>query len=267
MLKLQPCRQPLDPLETGDSTLAHSIYPFLNQNLFFFFFAASATVRQPRRSTAGKRGWCWHHTQLWILILIRNLPPLLSLPLSPFVHSRPVGRSDPNAHTGRQGKTLRGSLDAANGSNWRMCVALAPALIHQEFRFVACNACVSIRASDWNSLVHIRIFFSPYHQLPCTSTRVPRDLISAALRMVSFITRRQPHPSPTGNEGEELPARSFPSVPSFPFLFPLDIFYFGSQGYRDHVLFISQKDIRQVQYYMSGKGIRDTWNCIPVISN
>ena len=32
-----------------------------------------------------------------------------------------------------------------------------------------------------------------------TSTRVPRDLISGTLRMVSCITRLQPHPSPTGN--------------------------------------------------------------------
>ena len=61
-------QQPLVPVGNGChelSQLGRPIYPFLNQNLFFFF-AASATFRQPRRSThphtaSREEGGCWHH--------------------------------------------------------------------------------------------------------------------------------------------------------------------------------------------------------------
>jgi hypothetical protein len=137
VLKLQPCSNRSNRWKRV-SQLGHPIYPFLNQNLFFFF-AASATVRQPRRSTPQHsqqgRGGCWH-TRMCVMILIRKLPPPRPSPEL----SIPERSDHPNAHTGRAGTkflTLRllsgcsGSLNAANGSNWRMCVA--PALIHQEF--------------------------------------------------------------------------------------------------------------------------------------
>jgi hypothetical protein len=91
----------------------HPIYPFLYRNLFFFL-AASATVRQPRRSTPqhnqqgrGGGGGVGQHTirVLWVdgsLIpdpQLPNCPLLAPLLRCPFL----TGRSDlPNAHTGRQ---------------------------------------------------------------------------------------------------------------------------------------------------------------------
>ena len=62
-----------------------------------------------------------------------------------------------------------------------------------------------------------------------TSTRVPRDLISGALRMVFCITRLQPHPSPTGNGASR--RAHFIQYLRFHFI-PFDIFYFGSQDLR-----------------------------------
>lgn len=99
------------------------------------------------------------------------------------------------------------------------------------------------RASDSKSLVHIRIFFFSLSPRTCFAIlyisrhlhRVPRDLISDTLRMVSCITRLQPHPSPTGNGGNVAELISF-STPSFPFLPPLTFFTLALRDGWDQVL-------------------------------
>ena len=144
--------------------LGHPIYPFFNQNLFFFFFfrrVSHSPPAAPQHSREEGVVLAPPHTFSGVMDPDPDpqLPPF-SLPLLLSMPDQSVGRI-PTYTQGGKTRRCGGSLDAANGSNWRMCVALAPALIHQEFRFVACNcnACVSIRASDWKSLVQIRIFF------------------------------------------------------------------------------------------------------------
>jgi hypothetical protein len=165
------------------SKLGHPIYPFLNQNLFFFRRVSHSPPAAPQHTTqptAGKRGggvgnantfgcYGWIDGSL-ILILIRNCPLLAPLPRCPFL----TGRSDlSNAHTGRQGilshlvATIEWLLPGTPPMDVTgECVCGTPALIHQEFRFTACN---SHAASDSKSLVCIYvlciIFFAPYHQV------------------------------------------------------------------------------------------------------
>jgi hypothetical protein len=68
-----------------------------------------------------------------------------------------------------------------------------------------------------------------YHMSLGTSTRVPRDLITGNLRMVFLHHKATAASEPDGKWGES--PSSFHSAPSIPFLPPLNIFYFGSQGW------------------------------------
>jgi hypothetical protein len=79
-----------------------------------------------------------------------------------------------------------------------------------------------------------------------TSARVPRDLISDTLRMVSCHHKATAASEPvTGNgEGRGESPSSFHSVPSFPFLFPSLTFFTlalrdgWDQGVEKHVFLI-----------------------------
>ena len=147
-----------------------------------------------------------------------------------------------------------------------MCVA--PALIYQE-RIPAslhvCYACPTVQATR-KSLVHIRILIiiTPYHHQVLMfryislsrHTRVPRDLISDILRMVSCThtacIRARARPEIWGRVVRS--SFQFQCL-RFHFFFPLGrAFYFGShQGWmgssvivKTTVLFISKKNLNSV---------------------
>ena len=92
---------------------------------------------------------------------------------------------------------------------------MAPALVHQEFRFIACNACTCASDSKPGAYTYFSPLITKYmfrYISALSFGRVPRDLIMEP-RLVSCIARLQPHPSPTGNGG----GRPSSFQPSFPF--------------------------------------------------
>lgn len=113
-----------------------------------------------------------------------------------------------------------------------MCVA--PALIHHEFRFMACNACAPPCKRLKPCCIYVLFFPLPYHLVHVslylgTFSRVPRDLITGAQVGVLHHT----HPSPTGNEEEESPEL----ISALPFHF---FNFFGKHVFISKILNVSK---------------------------